>query len=450
MHRTPFFDRIALALLGLIALMIALVLARGDRVGAQVSQTIPVNGGLASARGRIGILFKQPMQANSFQDRLEIQPGLSGQVVWEGNTLWFEPSKPLEAGVTYTVHLKPGGLSKDGRTVMQDLRFHFQVRQPEILYLSLKNTKPDLWRQPVSAETDALELTFTASGVYDYAPSPDGELIAYSAYNAQKGIDLWVIGRDGKLNRQVVACGMDRCTQPAWTPDGKQFVYTRKVSSNPLAKGGAPGGIYSVDPGSGQSTFLLPGSDPSWSPDGQWLVVADLQGGRIGIMNVNTGEQVQVEASVDQTPTWFPDGSKILYSNLQTGLGIPQERVYEIDFQSKKVSQILNGDVDQVEYTLPAVSPDGQWMVTSLHLMSGGETRQLWLMDVNGKKRKAITHDELINSSNYSWDLWGKAVLFQQFPYGKSDARPQVMLWDRGTDQLKLVAQAAALPEWLP
>ena len=110
----------------------------------------------------------------------------------------------------------------------------------------------------------------------------------------------------------------------------------------------------------------------------------------------------------------------------------------------------MNDDVEQVEYTLPEISPNGQWMVTSLHLMAGGQTRQLWLMDVQGRQRKAITHDELINNSHYSWDPWGNSILFQQFPIGGSDALPQVSVWEQETGQIRPIAKAAALPQWLP
>ncbi|HVN55577.1 MAG TPA: Ig-like domain-containing protein [Anaerolineaceae bacterium] len=443
------FDQIVLGFLGLIVLLIGLVLARGDQVGAQVAATYPADGGLVSARGQVGVAFKQSMRADTFADRFRIQPETAGQVIWEGNTLWFRPSKPFAPGTAYSVEISPGGLSKDGRVFKQDLRFRFQIRPVEVLYLSVGEENPNLWRKSTSGG-DAIQLTFTSGGVYDYAASPDGGQIAYSALNTQKGTDLWLVGRDGKQNRQLASCGPDRCIQAAWTPDGRQLVYERKKAGPTQTANGAPGGIYSVDLASSSSAFLFPGADPSWSPDGQWLVASDPKGSRIGITNVDTGEQVQVQASLDQVPTWFPDGSKILYSNLQVSLGIPQERVYAIDFQSKQVSPILNDDVEQVEYTLPAISPDGQWMVTSLHLMAGGQTRQLWLMDIHGKQRKAITHDELVNYSHYSWDPWGKSILFQQFSMGSSDALPQVSVWDRETGQIHLLAEAAALPEWLP
>ena len=315
-------DRIVLGALGLIVLLIGLVLARGDQVGAQVGSTIPADGGQVSARGQVGVVFKQPMQAETFRDRFVIQPELPGRIDWEGNTLWFHPAQPFVEGTTYSVEIRPGGQSKDGQFFKQDLRFHFQVRPVEVLYLSLREANPNLWRQPVSGG-EAVQLTFTAGGVYDYAPSPDGEQIAYSAVNAQKGTDLWVIGRDGKQNRQLASCGPDRCIEAAWTPDGKQMVYERKQASSAKTASGTPGGIYSVDLIRGSSSFLFPGADPSWSPDGQWLVASDPQGGRIGITNIDTGEQVQVQASVDQVPTWFPDGSKILYSDLQSSLGNP-------------------------------------------------------------------------------------------------------------------------------
>jgi Tol biopolymer transport system component len=449
MNRLSLFDKIALSSLSLIGLLIGLVVARGDTVGVQIQSTFPENGGLVSAAGRIGITFKQAILADSFLNLLEVQPATAGLVNWEGNTLWFTPDKIFSAGVSYTLHLKPGGLSKDGRLVKHDFYLSFHTRPVQVLYLSLSDQKPDIWRQPLDGGAP-VQMTFTGGSVYDYAPSTDGQQIVYSAKNTQGGIDQWLIQRDGSQNRELANCNQDQCMQAAWAPDGKQLVYTRKVTARNSTASVVPGGLYSVVISNGQSTFLFPGGDPSWSPGGHWLVTSDPTRKYFEVLNLNTGEKFQVQATVDEPPTWFPDESKMMYANMDTGVGIPQERLYEVDILNKKVSPILNDDVDQVEYNLPVISPDGQWMVASLHVMVGGDSKQLWLMDVKEKNKNAITHNELITNSYYSWDPWGGKILFQQFELGNSDALPQVMVWDKLTGQIKPLVQGAALPKWMP
>ncbi|HVN54747.1 MAG TPA: Ig-like domain-containing protein [Anaerolineaceae bacterium] len=433
----------------LIAIMAFILLAvLNSAAGVRVVETFPQNGGEIGARGRVGITFNQLMQVDSLASLFEIQPRIPGKIEWKGNTLWFIPSKALEPGLTYIVEVRPGGVAKTGRKLTTAIRFSVRVRPAEALYLSIQDRKTDLWRQSLTGAL--VQLTHTGGTVYDFAPSPDGERIAYSAANDQGGFDLWLIQRDGSQNHRLAACAADRCIQPAWNPNGERIIYSRQQSKQGEAAGGPQGGLYELVVASGKSTFLFPGTSPSFSPDGQWLTSGEPSLGVISLYNQQTGERVQIQGSLSQVPTWYPDSSKMLYSILSTADGAPQENVYEIDFGEKKVSRLWKEDANLVEYSLPAVSPDGQLLVTSLHLLSGGQTKQLWLFDQNGKKLKAITQDELFNNSAFSWDPWGKSILFQQIHFGSSDAQPQVMIWDLQSGQTRTLAQGGVLPAWLP
>ncbi len=441
------FNKTVIAILGGLLLMIGVVIWRGDRVGAQITVTIPPDGGTIGSWGKIGVEFKQPMQTKSIETRIALEPDVPGHTQWEGNTLWYIPQRPLSPDTQYRFTVKSGGLAQDNRPMLRNLSVNFHIRQPDVIYLATNNNQFDLWSIPLVGGK-ARQLTSTGGKVFDFAASHDGAQIAYTVNNVQGGIDLWLVQRDGSHPRLLENCGKDRCIEPAWSPDSKEIVYLKDVLNTVNVT--SPTGIWVIDPTSGQTDYLFPGTDTSWSPDGTYLAILDANSGFIRVLNVETGKGIQITAQADIPPQWYPDGARMIYADLQTASGMPFVILSEVDLSTNHVSRFLSNDADKVEYGIPAVSPDGQSLVMSLRFLSGGLTKQLWYMGIDGSHKKAITSDEEYYSAHYSWDPQGGAVLFQRVKLGDSQSDPEVMVWDRTTAQTRMLVSDGALPSWLP
>lgn len=445
--RLSSFDKTVLAILGTLLLVIGIIIWRGDRVGAQVITTYPTEGGMLSSWGKIGIEFKQPMQTKSIDTRASLEPNVPGHTLWEGNTFWYIPERPLSPGVQYTFTLQPGGLAQDNRPMLQTLAINFHIRPPDVIYLTTQDNQYDLWSIP-AAGGNPRQLTSTGGQVYDYAVSHDGEQVVFSVNNAQAGVDLWIMARDGSHKRELESCGKDRCIQPDWSPDSKEIVYLKKGADTINVT--SPSGIWVIDPNTGQTDYLFPGTDTSWSPDGTYLAILDAGSGYIRVLNIETGKGIQMTAQADIPPQWYPNGEKMIYADLATASGMPFVILSQVDLTTNHVSRFLSNDADKVEYGIPAVSPDGQFLVMSLRFLSGGLTKQIWFMALDGSHKLAITADESYYSAHYSWDPQGTAVLFQRVKLGDSQADPEVMVWDRQSARTRLLVNQGALPSWLP
>jgi dipeptidyl aminopeptidase/acylaminoacyl peptidase len=118
-----------------------------------------------------------------------------------------------------------------------------------------------------------------------------------------------------------------------------------------------------------------------------------------------------------------------------------------------QAEKLLTGPVNETEdlnYSVPALSPDGQWIAVGLNFNDGPASNQLWLEKIDGTGAKAITTNQVFTQAAYHWDPTSAELVFQRLELGTSQARPEVVVWSRVTGKSTVIDQDAGLPEWLP
>jgi TolB protein len=171
----------------------------------------------------------------------------------------------------------------------------------------------------------------------------------------------------------VVTCvhpdGWERVVDedPAWSPDGRQIVFTRSDSTGR--------GLYIVDSSGQDERLLLEGNwtSPAWSPDAEWLIFSVGYAGVIYRVKANGDSLTQLTF---EGTCFFPDWS-----------------VH-----------------DRIAFDAIEDSPGG--------------TYTLWLMDPDGSNRKSISEHGGGASRCPSWSPGGDKLVFCR---GYSDAFPG---WD--------------------
>ena len=199
----------------------------------------------------------------------------------------------------------------------------------------------------------------------DPSPSPDGTQFVFAVSQidplGRNQNDLYVVNRNGlNMRRLTSAPGIEY--EPAWSPDGKQILFSATDSS--LEDHAI--WVVNVD-GTGLKnlTTALPAGvtvpeNPAWSPDGRRIafIARQNQQHKVWTMNADGSNvrQVTTDAGFDQSPTWSPDGAFIAFSRYNSP-------VYGWDIAivpasgGAAVMRALPGDQN-----VPAWSPDGHYI----------------------------------------------------------------------------------------
>jgi Tol biopolymer transport system component len=454
------FDAVVWGVLGTLALALSGLVWAGDRVGARLTRTTPAEAGTVAAWGRLVMEFDQPMRGESVREHFRVEPPVSGRVESEGHLAWFIPDQAFEPGVRYTASLEAGAISQSSRATQETERWSFSVRAPWVVYVApATGGPPELWRAPADGSGTPERLTQTGGKVFDFAISRDSEQIIYSAVNEQGGMDLWIMpttaGPTAAGARLLVNCGADRCTVPAWSPDGQRVAFSREeVGLAPGAPHGPPR-VWTVAVAAGTAAALYQDSQvlgygPAWSPDGQRLAFFDGSAGGIRVLEIETSEEMVLSSWMGLVGSFSPDSQQMYFNDVRMLENQVSSALYLADFNTGDVSVPFGENAPWSDYGVPAWTPDGQWLALSLRDDSDSPGKQMWLMRPNGAEARAITSDPSYTHSAYRWNPWGTALVVQRVPLGTPFPKPELVVWSAVSGETQVVAVDGTLAQWMP
>ncbi len=202
-------------------------------------------------------------------------------------------------------------------------------------------------------------------GIFAPVLSPDGEQVAFTALN-----DLWVMPLDGEPVRLTDDAYIEWV--PSWAPDGRTLWFNSDRHGNGLPE------MYSVDLETREITRRtnLPDARmvfPVLAPDGERVAYIDGSDQSLRVLDVAAGTvrlvAEQAYASNVGRPSWSPDGRYIVLADIQ-----PFSRRFREGRNLIRVVEVATGEATFHEpgplpaqlserfEAGPAWSPDGAWM----------------------------------------------------------------------------------------
>lgn len=170
--------------------------------------------------------------------------------------------------------------------------------------------------------------------------SPDGRKLAFVWNGNGDNYDIYVKAIDEETPRRLTS-NEDEDLNPAWSPDGSQIAFLRASPAGMEilvipAEGGPERRIAEIKPVAvpwvqeASTMRRVPG--PAWSPDGQWLAVADRCSGHdssdcIFLLSVDglTRRRISSGAAIgDYAPAFSPDGKRIAFLRTVADVGLAE------------------------------------------------------------------------------------------------------------------------------
>ncbi|MBI5953514.1 MAG: PD40 domain-containing protein [Chloroflexi bacterium] len=288
------------------------------------------------------------------------------------------------------------------------------------------------------------KITSTEKGVTDFAISPDESQIVFVEQTEDLDYALWLTSLDGANQRKMFLCDEANCSQPVWSPDGLRIIFEYM----PLDAGTSSLWWLDVTTGAAQAVFQesrLPGTNPRWSPSGEWLSYASTDGIRLN--NLTIGESRLIQNMLGAAAQWSPDGKTILLRDVIIKNGQFVTQLYLYDLESGSLTN--PSPSENIENILAAWSPDGKQIAVVRRDLSIPRGDQIWLMNADGSNARAITSAPAVLHGSLNWSPDGKFILYDLYLLDSFPLESQLEVVDVSTGATTNLGILGYNPKWV-
>ena len=468
--RTPLASSLVLGGAGLfVGLFLAAIIA-SPRL---VSISPPAGAHDVPANSFVELTFDRPMNSDSVEDHLVIDPRPEGIFSNTGTTLTFQPSSPWPSGGTVQVRLGAGSRSTGLLPGLRSYSFTFTVGYPRLIYLWPATGPANLYLQG-EEENSRSQLTSSDQGIADFTVGMGGTMVVYSVKRDDEGTDLHLLDLLTHQDRLLYACPpATQCLTPSLSPDGRWLAFERVELSAGAAGRLVPGQshVWVISMADETAAVAAGPRDhhtmmPDWSPTGL-LSYYDSTLRAFAFGQVGPGQAVLVvnlvPSELGASGSWSPDGAFFVYPDMvfpeeiqgrqEEAEGIFYTHLFQVGAHSGFPADISPGSSGAVEDASPSYSPDGKWIAFARKYVAGEAWtlgRQMWLMRSDGTGSSALISTPQYNYSSLHWRPDSKTLAFMRFDQDRIGQPAEIWTMDTVSGEATPVVQGGFLPQWIP
>jgi len=196
-----------------------------------------------------------------------------------------------------------------------------------------------LWRSKIDG-TERVQLTFPPMFAFMPRWSPDAARITFIGREPKNPFRAFVISAQGG-SPELLVLGDRDTSDPTWSPDGNSLVLGRFPFDEPPGVG--PMYLHFVDLGT-HAISTVPGSQelwsPRWSPDGRHILAVPRNGGRLMLFDVKTQKWTELARIGVGYPEFTSKGDYIYFTGIPPG-GQPSG-IYRVRISDRKLEEVLS------------------------------------------------------------------------------------------------------------
>ena len=317
--------------------------------------------------------------------------------------------------------------------------------------------------EEIGGDLPSRPLTPAEVSVWDFAPSPDGRLIAYGALGEMGFSDLRLIDLASGQDRPLLTCENASCSGPSWSSNGQYLAYTRR-SVNAFASGLlSPPRIWILDVATGETAAIFSdsqrlGLEARWSADGEWLCFVAPEEQKLAVINLTagsageTGQTAFYPTATGETCAWDRSRRRLYTTDFRQSGDEWMTHLIAIDVESGEQVELSgagSATLALVHDSSAVPSADGAWLAFQRKELEGpGATRgsQIWRMRPDGTEATALTADPAYDHGPPVWSPDGRFLITRRFPLRGPDVVASLWLIDVETGALRLLVEPGDFP----
>lgn len=283
--------------------------------------------------------------------------------------------------------------------------------------------------------------------VNEFAVAPDFSRAVYMIQNDSASNEIWLADLETLSTTKLSDCVDAICSGVVWSPNGQRVVYERM-----LLDGNASGlptlWWLDVTTKEAQPVFQdsqLPGGNPRWSPDGNWLSYATPEG--IRLYNLENGETRVIENLLGAAAIWSPNGNVILLRDVVIRRDQFVTELFLYGVESQTLVNVNPGE--GFENTLAAWSPYGESIAVVRRDLSVPRGDQIWLMNADGSEARMLTTDADALHGSLNWSPDGRYLLYELYALESFPFSSRLQVLDVETSEVNDLSIDGFAPTWV-